>query len=497
MLSFIKGELNIKSTYYTEKYRPQFHFTPEANWMNDPNGMVYFEGEYHLFYQYHPNSMRWGPMHWGHAVSKDMLHWEHLPIALEPDDLGTIFSGSAVVDWKDTSGFFDGKAGLIAMFTHADGELQRQSIAYSKDRGRTWVKYEGNPVIDSPNIKDFRDPKVFWHDETSKWVMVLAAGQQVMFYSSLNLIDWEFLSEFGLEEGAHGGVWECPDLFQLAVDGNPDQKKWILQVDLGDGSIAGGSGGQYFIGEFDGKSFTNDHAPSETLWVDYGKDFYAAQSFSDIPSKDGRRIWLAWMSNWKYANEVPTFPWRSAMSIAREVGLKTMSDGRIKLVQKPITEIEALRVDNKQINDEIVSDGVNLLASYKATLFELVCEIEVLTAAEFGFKVRKSGSEQETVIGYDVEKEVLFMDRDASGEHNFSEHFQGRNSVRYQTSNGKLKLRMLVDTTSVELFAGEGEVVFTNLIFPDKEGQDIELYVKNGEVNIVSLELFRLRTTWR
>nr|WP_277750903.1 glycoside hydrolase family 32 protein [Anaerobacillus alkaliphilus] len=495
-MAFTKG-MEQKTTYYTERYRPQFHFTPEANWMNDPNGMVYYEGEYHLFYQYHPHSLKWGPMHWGHAISRDMVHWEHLPIGLEPDELGTIFSGSAVVDWNDTSGLFQGKSGLVAIFTHTKDELQRQSIAYSHDKGRTWIKYAGNPVIENLGIKDFRDPKVFWHEETNRWVMVLAAGQKVMFYSSTNLLKWEFVSEFGSCDGAHGGVWECPDLFELPVDGNPNQKKWVLQVDLGDGSVAGGSGGQYFLGTFDGKTFLNDHAPSEILWLDYGKDFYATQSFSDIPEEDGRRIWMAWMSNWKYANDVPTFPWRSAMSFPREVELKTMSDGQVKLVQKPIREIETIRTEIVKIANEVGRECDNLLADVQETLFEIEAEIELLTASEFGFKLRKSGMEQETLVGYDVEKQVLVVDRDCSGEHDFSEHFKGSNIVNLPLTNGMLKLRILVDTSSVEVFANEGEIALTNLIFPDKEGQDVELYVKGGEVNVISLNLYRLKTTWR
>ncbi|MFC0559215.1 glycoside hydrolase family 32 protein [Halalkalibacter alkalisediminis] len=496
-MTFTKGQNKEKTTYYSETYRPQFHFTPEANWMNDPNGMVYYAGEYHLFYQYHPHGDTWGPMHWGHAVSKDMVHWEHLPIAFEPDELGMIFSGSAVVDWNDTTGFFNGKDGLVAMFTHANDGLQRQSIAYSKDKGRTWEKYEWNPVIENPGIKDFRDPKVLWHEETNKWVMVLAAGQKVMFYSSPNLKEWDFLSEFGLEDGAHGGVWECPDLFQLPVDGNHDNKRWVLQVDLGDGAIAGGSGGQYFIGEFDGITFTNENAPSEVLWVDYGKDFYAAQSFSDVSEEDGRRVWLAWMSNWKYANEVPTNPWRSAMSIPRQVELIENKKGQIKLIQKPVVELEGLRQKVKEIKNEVACAERNLLSDVQADVFELVAELEDVTATEFGLKVRKSTEGQETTIGYEVKSETLFVDRTHSGESDFSEEFSGRHSVQIAKKDGKLQLRMFVDRSSVEVFANEGEAVFTNLIFPDEESKGLELYVVGGEIRVHSLVIYPLTTTWR
>ncbi|WP_332631838.1 glycoside hydrolase family 32 protein [Halalkalibacter flavus] len=484
------------SQFYSEKYRPQFHFTPKKNWMNDPNGMVYYEGEYHLFYQYHPGGLQWGPMHWGHAVSKDMLTWEHLPIALEPDDLGTIFSGSVVVDWNDTSGFFNGKEGLVAIFTHCKEEVQSQSIAFSKDKGRTWVKYHGNPVIPNIGIKDFRDPKVFWHHETNKWIMVLAAGQKVMLYGSTNLIDWTYLSEFGNDEGAHGGVWECPDLFQLSVDGDSSNNKWVLQVDLGDGAIAGGSGGQYFIGEFDGVTFQNENSPNEINWLDYGKDFYAAQSFSDIPEKDGRRIWMAWMSNWKYANELPTSPWRSTMSIPREVELRKMENGLIKLFQKPIAELKSLRLDQYVIRNQYVNGDANVLAGQKENTFEIVVEIENLTADEFGFKVRQSSNKEETAIGYNVLNNVLFVDRENAGEHEFSNQFKGRHSFQMNNSQETFKLHLFVDKSSVEVFFNDGEAVITDLVFPEDQSKEMEFYVVNGEVKIVSLELYTLKSTW-
>jgi len=241
------------------------------NWMNDPNGLVYYEGEYHLFYQYNPESNVWGPMHWGHAVSSDLIHWEELPIALYPDEHGTIFSGSAVVDTHDTSKFFDGRSGIVAIFTHNEYCNQKQSIAYSRDNGRTWIKYDHNPIIHNPGIRDFRDPKVFWHEETGKWVMLVACGDRVSFFSSLDLKKWNYISEFGVDEGSHGGVWECPDIFKLSVDEDKENQKWVLKVDITDGAFAGGSGGQYFIGEFDGIRFTNDNLGGEPLWVDMGK----------------------------------------------------------------------------------------------------------------------------------------------------------------------------------------------------------------------------------
>lgn len=496
----IESNCTGETNYYTEKYRPQFHFTPEKNWMNDPNGMVYYAGEYHLFYQFHPGGLKWGPMHWGHAVSEDMIHWEHLPIAFEPDELGMIFSGSAVVDWNDSSGLFNGEVGLVAIFTHSNEGVQTQSIAYSKDKGRSWEKYNGNPVIHNPGLKDFRDPKVFWHDETNKWIMVLAAGQKVVFYTSPNLINWKYVSDFGLNDGAHGGVWECPDLFKLPVDGDEDNMKWVLQVDIGDGAIAGGSGAQYFIGDFDGENFKNDRAAEDTLWLDFGKDYYAAQSFSDIPKEDGRRIWLAWMSNWKYANEVPTTPWRSAMSVPREVQLKTGKDDKIKLLQNPIDEIKSIRKGKKMFENEIVLPQTNLLSDLKADVFEVLVDFESINAAEVGFKFRKSntpGMVEETIVGFDVEKKVLFINRDQSGEIDFSEHFKGKHFTPITDYDGKLKLRILVDVSSIEVFINDGENVITDLIFPNTDSKDLELYVREGEAKVASLEFYELNTTWR
>ena len=309
--------------YYNELYRPQFHFTPPINWMNDPNGLVYFDGEYHLFYQHNPHGNAWGHMSWGHAVSEDMLHWRHLPIALHEEYGVMVFSGCAVIDWKNTSGFGrDGKPPMVAIYTGHGLGKQTQDLAYSNDRGRTWTKYEGNPVIDL-NEADFRDPKVFWHEPTSKWVMVvsMATAKYVQFYGSKDLKTWEHLSNFGPAGVRDKPNWECPDLFELPIEGEPGKTRWVLEVDMGNGSIAGGSGGEYFVGTFDGVTFQCDHDIGKSQWVDFGRDFYAPVSWSDIPESDGRRIWLSWMNNWE-TNLVPTSPWRSAMSIPRTLSLR-------------------------------------------------------------------------------------------------------------------------------------------------------------------------------
>ncbi|WP_240468700.1 glycoside hydrolase family 32 protein [Gracilibacillus sp. YIM 98692] len=489
--------LKENSNYYTEEHRPSFHFTPQKNWMNDPNGLVYYKGEYHLFYQYHPFGMQWGPMHWGHAVSNDLLHWKHLPIALEPDELGMIFSGSVMVDKKDTTGFFGGDEGLVAFFTHhSKDEVQSQSMAYSKDNGRTWTKYEGNPIISNPGIKDFRDPKVVWHEGSDKWVMVLAVGDRVQFYGSQNLIDWDLLSEFGQGEGAHGGVWECPDLFPLNVNGDTSRTKWVLQVDLQEKAYAGGSGAQYLIGNFDGKKFINDQSPDHVNWVDYGKDFYAAQSFSDIPSEDGRRIWLAWMSNWQYANDVPTNPWRSAMTIPREVRLVEDEKGDLKLIQQPVRELDEIKMHQKNLCNVNVSPEDNPIESLQYDTCEIITQMKSIDAKEFGFKI-KQGVDEETMIGYYAQEEVIFFNRTKSGSKvDFHEQFPTKQQVHLPLKDQTLQLRILVDRSSVEVFVNDGEVVLTNLILPSKTSNNMGFFVKNGNVQISELSICEIESVW-
>jgi fructan beta-fructosidase len=495
-----------KKQYYTEKYRPQFHFTPESQWMNDPNGMVFYQGEYHLFYQYHPHGTTWGPMHWGHAVSKDLIHWEHLPIGLAPDEHGTIFSGSAVVDWNDTSGFFEGKSGLVAIFTHADTypnsdrPRQRQSLAYSKDNGRTWVKYEGNPVLQEESITDFRDPKVFWHRETSQWVMVLAAGQVIRIYTSSNLVSWEFASEFGEGHGSHKGVWECPDLFELPVDGDPNQKRWVLIVSIGSHEkYIEGSRTQYFIGDFDGLTFSNQQSPETTLWIDYGRDNYAGVSWSDVPVEDGRRIYIGWMSNWQYATITPTQEWRSAMTIPRVIELKNTVDG-VRLVQNPVRELQGIRDGKYSIQNEVVRPGENLLSGLSSNTFEIIATFDMVgiegTATEFGFKVCK-GEDEATIVGYDVKNQELFIDRTHSGEADFHQHFAAKHVCKLVIKDHKITLHVLVDQSSVEVFGNNGESVITDLIFPKEDSTQIETFAKNGEVLLQRLELYQMKSVWR
>ncbi|WP_374960300.1 glycoside hydrolase family 32 protein, partial [Gilvibacter sp.] len=337
---------------YDEPYRLQYHFSPPAKWMNDPNGLVYNDGVYHLFYQYYPDDIVWGPMHWGHATSTDMVHWEHKPIALYPDEHGLIFSGSAVVDHNNTSGFGkDGVAPLVAIFTYhlMEGEqagrtdYQTQGIAYSLDNGDTWTKYEGNPVIGNDGIKDFRDPKVFWDKNTEQWVMVLVAGDHAKFYRSANLKDWQHMSDFGKDQGAHGGVWECPDLFKLRIQGSYDAR-WVLLISINPGAPNGGSGTQYFIGDWDGETFTTTQ--EEPLWIDYGTDNYAGVTYNNEPNQE--RLFIGWMSNWNYARNTPTEVWRSSMTLPRRLQLKEFKEG-LRLTNYPYDKVDSLVYDREPI----------------------------------------------------------------------------------------------------------------------------------------------------
>ncbi|MBW5448214.1 glycoside hydrolase family 32 protein [Cohnella sp. CFH 77786] len=472
------------STVKVENHRPKFHFSPPADWMNDPNGLVYFKEEYHLFYQYSPNGTDVGGMHWGHAVSRDLMTWEHLPIALAPDEKGMIFSGSAVVDWNDTTGFFGGKPGLVAIFTYHDHsgltQKQSQSIAYSKDCGRTWIKYEGNPVITSDQYVDFRDPKVFWHEETKRWVMVLACGQTVCLYHSPNLKEWTLGSEFGEGIGSHDGVWECPDLFALPVDGDRTNLKWVLLVSIGaEPAFPEGSRTQYFTGHFDGRAFVPDEASQTVRWLDYGRDNYAGVSWSDIPEEDGRRIYIGWMSNWKYANKTPTEGWRGAMTIPRELTLESRN-GEAVLIQRPVLELERIRTPLLVAEGEAVNE-LNLLLKYQQLeTYEIVAEFVLAQGIDsLGFKLRTS-EQEETVAGYSVKDSAVFVDRSRSGVVDFHEHFAGIHQAILPPDLQCLQLRLLVDRSSVEVFANDGLAVITDLIFPSPSSLGLSLFC-NGK----------------
>ena len=433
-----------------EKFRPAYHHTPQYGWMNDPNGMFYKDGEWHLYYQYNPYGSLWENMTWGHSVSKDLVHWEALPLAIEADAIGTIFSGSCVVDKDNTAGF--GKNTVIAFYTSA-GEAQTQSMAYSTDGGRTFNKYEKNPVV-TFNAPDFRDPKVFWYEGTHRWIMMLAVGQEMQIWSSANLKDWQKESSFGSEYGNHGGVWECPDMLKI-------EDKWVLICNINPGGPFGGSATQYFIGDFDGKKFTCESMPKVTKWLDYGKDHYATVSFSNAP--EGRTVVMAWMSNWQYANQVPTRQFRSANSIARDLGL--FKDGEETYVSV-IPSKENLAMRGNKVKNPTAT-----------------CEIVVDVKGSMELTLSNAKGEQ-VVMNYDSQKQTFAMDRTKSGDMSFSEAFP---IVTVAPTHGNMKqLRLFIDNSSIEAFAGDGKMAMTNLVFPSEPYNIIK--VKGGKATIYEIK---------
>lgn len=483
--------------YNDERFRPGFHFSPPSSWANDPNGLVYYEGSYHLFYQHHPYGNKWGPMHWGHAVSEDLVRWEHAPIALFPDEHGAIFSGCCVVDWKNSSGLFEDCHGLVAIFTHADihpvtgKPRQRQSLAYSSDKGKTWHKYDGNPVLAEENLIDFRDPKVFWHAPSERWIMAIVAGDHARFYASKNLREWSLTGEFGREEGSHDGVWECPDLFKLPVD-DTGRSKWVLIISIGDNpNCPEGSRTQYFIGEFDGNTFINDNPADHIMWLDYGRDNYAGVSWSDIPEQDGRRVIIGWMSNWKYANETPTGSWRGAMTLPRALSL-TSKDGSVVLSQMPVREIEQLRNDSRSWNDVAVTPESPFIQQTNSDLIEIEGEFNIQSGDEVCIHLQ-SGGQSEIIIGYDPAKQWLFTDRSKSGVTDFHPAFASRHGASLAATNGKLKLHIWLDRNAVEVYADNGLVVLTDQIFPDAPIENIRVSTQSGQVVLNSLQIHTLK----
>ena len=423
-------------TKNVEKYRPAYHHTPVYGWMNDPNGMFYKDGVWHLCFQYNPYGSQWENMTWGYSTSTDLVNWTAQPAVLEGDALGAIFSGSSVVDKNNTSGF--GKDAIVAFYTSA-GHSQTQSMAYSTDGGKTFTKYEHNPIIVS-TARDFRDPHVFWNAEAGFWNMILAAGQEMQIYSSANLKDWKYESSFGHEYGNHGGVWECPDLMKMKVKGT-DKEKWMLICNINPGGPFGGSATQYFIGQFDGHKFTCEDEPSETKWMDYGKDHYATVTFDNAP--DGRRCAIAWMSNWQYANQVPTKQFRSANSIVRDLGLFEYK-GKTYCSVLPAKEMSAAR-------------GAKVSTPTEA------CEIVVDLKGDAQITLRNAKGER-VVMTYDDAEETFDMDRRRSGNVAFSDAFPVATS---SPTYGKIRqMRIFVDRCSIEAFDSDGKMVMTNLVFP-------------------------------
>ncbi len=478
-------ELNTNLSLSEEKlYRPFYHFTPKKGWMNDPNGMFFYNGYYHLYFQHYPDDNVWGPMHWGHAISTDLLTWREQPIALHPDELGYIFSGSAVVDEHNTSGFGkDGIPPIVAIFTYHDPikakegktDAQTQGIAYSLDEGLTFIKYEGNPVINNPGINDFRDPKVSWHEDDKKWVMVLAAHDRLKYYESKDLKKWKFLSDFGEDIdkkiGAHGGVWECPDLIKLPVEGT-NEFKWVQFVSINPGGPNGGSSTQYFVGDFDGKTFTMDKEfelalqKRHNFWLDFGRDNYAGVTWSNIETKDKGKLFIGWMSNWDYANQVPTETWRSAMTIPRE--LKLVKDSLTHRISfAPIQKLSEFSGKKYAKEDIIIRGEQKLIDSEQIDLTRAEIHFTIANPLKnkYTFKLSNQNNE-ELLFGYDHVLKKFFLDRKKAGKTDFSEKFSGSISVAPRIGSFKnLSGTILLDKTSIEIFYDDGLTVMTGIFF--------------------------------
>jgi fructan beta-fructosidase len=487
------------SSAYQQPYRPQFHFSPREHWTNDPNGVVYFDGEYHLFYQYNPFGDVWGHMSWGHAVSRDLLHWQELPVALGEENGIMIFTGGTVVDVRNTSGFcLDAKPCLVAVYTGHTPEaagrpaLQTQNLAYSNDHGRTWTKYRANPVLNL-NASDFRDPNVFWSEQARRWVMAVALpnDHKALFYGSSDLKSWEKLSEFG-PAGATGGQWECPTMVELPVDGTP-RMRWVLKVGLNPGGLQGGSGEQYFVGTFDGTRFVNDNPASTTLWTDYGKDCYCALTFNGIGRRDDP-VMIGWMNNWQYADKLPTQPWRGQMTVPRSLALATLPEG-IRLVQKPVAAIATLRDKHFEWHGTSAAELNRALKTAHYSSFELQTTVVRVGGATIGWKLL-AGDGAFTEVGYDGARSELFVDRTHSGVTGFSRDFPVRTVAPITIGNAPLSMTILVDHSTIEVFVQGGRAAMTNLVYPPAGAQAMEFYSRGEQPAQITVDLWSLRSTW-
>jgi len=474
------------------KYRPMFHHTPLYGWMNDPNGMFYKDGKWHLYYQYNPYGSKWQNMTWGHSVSDNLVNWKHLEPAIRPDGLGSIFSGSCVIDHNNTAGF--GNDAVIALYTSA-GTSQMQSLAASSDNGNTFNVYAANPVLTLES--EARDPNMFWNDATGEWNMVLAHAldHEMLFFSSPDLKKWTLQSGFGKGIGCQDGVWECPDLFQLPVEGS-DEKKWVLLCNLNPGGIFGGSATQYFVGDFDGKKFTADTDASGnvvTKWMDFGKDHYATVSWSDAP--DNRRTVMGWMSNWQYAADVPTKQFRSANTLPRDMKLFTQPDGQIYLASVPSPEVDALRgklsasVSGKTVGKK--GFDVSLPAANDG-----VCEISMTldgkNSNDATITLSNKAGDQ-VVMMYDPKAHTFSFDRTKSGVVDFSENFPAVTVAPTFEQNGKVALRIFIDKSSIEVFGNDGKFAMTNLVFPNEPYSRLSISSPNGKVKVSDLKIYSIK----
>lgn len=506
-------EIKLSDTFdtaNTEKFRPVYHHTPLYGWMNDANGLVYKDGEYHLYFQYNPYGSKWGNMHWGHSVSKDLVHWEHLAPAIARDTLGHIFSGSSIVDQENVAGY--GAGNILAFYTSAsDKNGQIQCLAFSKDNGRTFTKYEKNPILcPADGLRDFRDPKVFRYEPEDKWVMIVSADKEMRFYDSKNLKDWNYMSSFGEGYGVQPCQFECPDMVELPVDGDLNRKKWALIVNVNPGCYFGGSATQYFTGNFDGTKFSCDSQPNVTKWLDWGKDHYATVCFSNTGE---RTIAVPWMSNWQYCNIVPTKQFRSANALPRELSLYTQ-DGEIYLSAVPVPEIKTLRKEKKEIPAFTVANDYHIdsLLADNDGAYELALEITVGEAEIMGFNLFNDKGEKVDIY-FNLPEKRLVMDRTKSGivdfgkksvSHEIEVHDRRKTtSINYIDDfalatwapikkENKYTLNVFVDKCSVEIFLNGGKVAMTNLIFPSEPYNRMCFYSKGGSFQVDSFKAYRL-----
>ena len=479
-----------------EPYRPQFHFSAQRHWINDPNGLIWLDGEYHLFYQYNPFGDEWGHMSWGHAVSPDLVDWEELPVAIAEDERVSIFSGSVVLDRHNSSGFgSDDDSVLVAIYT---GCLRRpeggqaQELAYSLDRGRTWTKHSNNPVLDL-GLRDFRDPKVFWHEPSARWIMlvVLPDDRRAQFYGSVDLKAWQWMSEFDAPL-ADQGIWECPDLIPLR--GSEGEPVWLFKVDVLAGHPCGGAGARLFFGQFDGTRFIAE-PEAAPRWADGGADFYAALSWANLPH--GRQIWLAWMNSHRYAKDLPTHPWRGAMSVPRELSARRTAQGW-QLLQTPVSELERLRRSDTQFDPQRVTNAeIELLdASDSERCCDIVLAIDHCAAPTCGLLLR-TGPSEFTRIGFDAGQQTVFVERAAAGFHPLGDAlFSARCHVPCSAPGAgePLRLRVLLDRSSLEVFVGDGEATLTQQIFPVGERCTLALYAQSGSADFSAVQVWPLRS---
>ena len=493
-ISFVStAQTTLPDFLYKENHRLQFHFSPKAHWMNDPNGLVFFDGVYHMYFQYYPDSTVWGPNYWGHATSKDLIHWTETSPALAPDSLGLIASGSAVADYKNTSGFAkDGKVPLVAIYAYINQAMEKnnefgqyQAIAYSLDKGFTWTKYRGNPVVKNPGIRDFRDPKVVWYPQKNKWIMTVATHDHVTYYSSPDLKKWNKESEFGSKVGAHTGVWECPDLFSFTVNG---KVVWVQLVSINPGGPNGGSATQYFVGDFDGTTFTP--YSTKTKWVDYGTDDYAGVTWSNTGS---RRIFLGWMSNWHYAQVVPTVAWRSAMTVPRELKLVNNGDDYL-LTSMPVKELDNLKTGSISLNNVEVKKEFDL--SDKTKDLQGKYWMDITTAGKNNVSITLYNEVgQEVIIGYNKEKNQYYIDRTKSGDVGFNKEFAKVFTGPRLSNSTNIKMKLLVDVASVELFADDGTTVMTGIYFPTQFFNHIKI-ASDESVLMNHIQFSKMKSIW-